>query len=185
MHVKNVIGTEQNATLHANWRYRRNWRYKLYRTDLQEVSGPIRIKLTRLVSRQIVIFRENFLPPSKMPSRTPMARMFQIYPASHSYFMSIDKPTVALKCFSGNSLSELCLRLFKTFAIVYGRGGTGSGLPEWTPAGFCVFLSDAESKIFEKPDPDAESLFYFGSSRSLRGHFLGKNMGKLRLDRCL
>ena len=117
----------QNATLHANWRYRRNWRYKLYRTDLQEVSGPIRIKLTRLVSRQIVIFRENFLPPSKMPSRTPMARMFQIYPASHSYFMSIDKPTVALKCFSGNSLSELCLRLFKTFAIVYGRGGTGSG----------------------------------------------------------
>jgi len=44
--------------------------------------------------------------------------------------------------------------------------------PESTPAGFCVFLSDPESKICEKPDP--ESLFHFGSSRSLRGHFLGK-----------
>jgi len=36
-------------------------------------------------------------------------RMLQMYPASHSYFMSIDKPTVVLKRFSGNSLSELCL----------------------------------------------------------------------------
>ena len=33
-------------------------------------------------------------------------------------------------------------------------------------------------KIWEKPDPDPESLFNFGSSRSLCGH-----MGKLRLDR--
>jgi len=32
------------------------------------------------------------------------------YPVSHSYFMSIDKPTVVLKYFYGNSLSELCLR---------------------------------------------------------------------------
>jgi len=65
------------------------------------------------------------------------------------------------------------------------RGGTGSGLPESTPAGFCVFLSDPESKICEKPDPDPVSLFHFGSSRSLCGHFLIKNMGKSRLDRCL
>jgi len=43
------------------------------------------------------------------------------------------------------------------------------------------FLSDSESKICEKPDP--ESLFNFGSSRSLRGHFSSKNMGKFRLDR--
>ena len=38
------------------------------------------------------------------------------------------------------------------------RGGTGSGAPESTPTGFCVFLSDPdpdpESKICEKLDPD-------------------------------
>ena len=39
-----------------------------------------------------------------------LPRMLQMYPASHSYFMSIDKPTVVLKRFFGNSLSELCLR---------------------------------------------------------------------------
>jgi len=58
MHVNDVIGTEQNLTLQANWRYRRS-RYKriqLYRTDLQEVSGPIRIKLKKLVSGQVVYF---------------------------------------------------------------------------------------------------------------------------------
>jgi len=41
---------------------------------------------------------------------------------------------------------------------LYTRGGTGSGLPELTPAGFCVFLSDPdpgpESKFWGKPDPD-------------------------------
>jgi len=66
MHVKDAIGTEQNVTLLANWRYRRS-RYKriqLYRTDLQEVSGSIWIKLKKLLSGQI--------PPSKIPSRTPM-----------------------------------------------------------------------------------------------------------------
>jgi len=65
------------------------------------------------------------------------------------------------------------------------RGGHGSGVPESTLAGFCVFLSDTdpnpESKICEKTDP--ESLFNSGSSRSLCGHFLSKNMGKFRLDR--
>jgi len=64
-----------------------------------------------------------------------------------------------------------------TFAI-YVRSGTGS---ESTLAGFYVFLLDPESKICEKPDP--ESLFNFGSSRSLRRHLLSKNMVKLRLDR--
>jgi len=47
MHLKDAIGTKQNVTLWANWRYRRS-RYKwiqLYRTDLQNVSGPIQIKL--------------------------------------------------------------------------------------------------------------------------------------------
>jgi len=62
------------------------------------------------------------------------------------------------------------------------KGGTGSGVPESNPAGFCVFLSDPESNIWEKPDPDPESLFNFGSSRSLCGYFLSKNVGKFRLD---
>ena len=48
------------------------------------------------------------------------------------------------------------------------RGGHGCGVPEATPAGSCVF-SDPESKICEKSDPDTESLFIFGSSRSLCG----------------
>jgi len=36
-----------------------------------------------------------------------LPRMLQLYPASNSYFMSIDKPTVVLKRFSGNSLSDI------------------------------------------------------------------------------
>jgi len=47
MHVKDTTATKQNVMLWANWRSRRS-RYKriqLYRTDLHEVSGPIRIKL--------------------------------------------------------------------------------------------------------------------------------------------
>jgi len=53
-------------------------------------------------------------------------------------------------------------------------------VPESTPAGFCVFLldPDSESKLCEKPDPDPESLFSFGSSRSLHSHFLSNNVGK-------
>jgi len=68
----------------------------------------------------------------------------------------------------------------------YTRDGTGFGSPESTPAGFCVFLPDTdpepESKIWEKLDPAPESLFHFGSSRSLCSHFSGKNMSKLGLD---
>jgi len=60
-------------------------------------------------------------------------------------------------------------------------------VPESIPTGSCIFLSDpdpdAESKICEKTDRDPESFFNFGSSRSLRGYFLNKNMGKYRLDR--
>jgi len=73
--------------------------------------------------------------------------------------------------------------------LIHSRGGTGSGLPESTPAGFCVFLSDPdpdpESKICEKPDPDLESLFNISSCRSLCGHFLSKNMVNYgRIDDC-
>ena len=35
--------------------------------------------------------------------------MLQMYPASHSYFMSTDKPTVVLKHFFWNYLGEVCL----------------------------------------------------------------------------
>ena len=73
------------------------------------------------------------------------------------------------------------------------RGGTG--VPESTRQDFSAFLRLAfigrilrlsfgpgpESKIWEKPDPDPESLFNFGSSRGLCD-FLSKYMGKLRLD---
>jgi len=38
-----------------------------------------------------------------------LPRMLQMYPVSHLYFMSIDKPTVVLRRFPGNSPSEFCL----------------------------------------------------------------------------
>jgi len=87
------------------------------------------------------------------------------------------------KCFMLRLQPELNTLLL--INLVDTRGGTGFGVPESIPAGFCAFLSepdsDPESNVCEKPDP--ESLFHFGSSRSLCGHFFGKNMGKLRLDR--
>jgi len=47
-----------------------------------------------------------------------------------------------------------------------------------TPARFCIFLldldPDPESKFCDRPEPEPESLFNFGSSRSLCGHFLSK-----------
>jgi len=71
------------------------------------------------------------------------------------------------------------------------RGGHGSGGPESTPAGLCIFLSDPdpelESKFCAKPDPDPESIEIFGSSRSLRGlhtcHVLSKNIAEFRFHR--
>jgi len=93
MRLKDAIGTEKNVTLSANWRYRRSRckRIQLYRTGLQEVSGPIRIKLKKLLSRQIVIFRANFFrPPSKIPSGTPIdivylseSFLFRLWQDSH------------------------------------------------------------------------------------------------------
>jgi len=65
----------------------------------------------------------------------------------------------------------------RTWLCVRGRTGSQDS---------AFFLSDTDpntqSKICEKPDLDPESLFNFGSSRSLCGHFLSKNMGKSRLD---
>jgi len=59
---------------------------------------------------------------------------------------------------------------FKSKQIhVHLRGGHRSGVPESTPAVICVFCSDpvSQSKICEMPDLDPESLFNFGSSRSM------------------
>jgi len=55
-----------------------------------------------------------------------------------------------LYCYAVHYLTVQYYRLLST------RGGTGSGLPVLTPAGFCVFPSDPvpESKICEKTDPD-------------------------------
>ena len=73
-------------------------------------------------------------------------------------------------------------------ATVRSRGGHGSGVPESTQAGFCVFSDpEPESKFCEKLDPDPEPLLIFGSSRSLRGlckcHFLSKISAEFRLHR--
>ena len=69
------------------------------------------------------------------------------------------------------------------FFRIWFRGGIGSGVLELTPAGFCVFLSDTESKICDKPDPDQASFFHFGCGRSLCDYILGIIMCKLQLDR--
>ena len=62
-------------------------------------------------------------------------------------------------------------------------------MPESTPVGFCFFLlypdPDPESKIFEKPNPDPESLFHFGSSRNMCGHFLSRFSVKLSIYLCV
>jgi len=66
MQVKDAIGTEQNVALQANWRYRRS-RYKqiqLYRTDLQEVSGPIRIKLKSYFMGKLLLSVQMFSAPA-------------------------------------------------------------------------------------------------------------------------
>jgi len=83
MHVKDAIATKQNVTLMENWRYRasRYKRIQLFRTDLHNVSDPLRIKVKSWFQGKLFIFRENCyfqgklfsaLPPSKMPSRTLM-----------------------------------------------------------------------------------------------------------------
>jgi len=61
--------------------------------------------------------------------------------------------------------------------LVCRRRGRGSGVPESTPPGFCVFFgpgSGAGKKTFEKPYP--ELLFIFGSNRRLHGKQRGKRV---------
>jgi len=61
------------------------------------------IEYQQLISHSHSVTRCLSLYPS-------LPRMLQMHPASHSYFMSIDKPTVVLKHFFGISLSEPCSR---------------------------------------------------------------------------
>ena len=42
-----------------------------------------------------------------------------MYPALHSYFMSIHKPTDVLKCFLGHFLRELWLRYLQSFVVAF------------------------------------------------------------------
>jgi len=88
---------------------------------------------------------------------------------------------------SNSSVPPVWTSVVTVSGLASSRSGTGSRVPESTPAGFRVFRSNPdpvpESKICEKPYPDPESLFNFGSRMSLCGHFFSKNMGKFRLDR--
>ena len=74
-----------------------------------------------------------------------------------------------------------CLTRFPALLILFSRkGGTGSEVD----SGRILRISFGPGyghgfNYLRKPDP--ESLFNFGSSRSLCGHFLSKNMGKLIL----
>ena len=43
------------------------------------------------------------------------------------------------------------------------RGGTGFGVPESTPAGFCIFLSE--------PDPEYRSQKFVKKRTFIRSHF--------------
>jgi len=60
------------------------------------------------------------------------------------------------------------------------RGGTGPGLDSGR---ILRFSFGPGVKNLGKTRSGLESLFNLGSSRSLRGHLLSKNMGKLRLYR--
>jgi len=42
-----------------------------------------------------------------------------VYPDLQPYFMSVHKPTVVLKRFFGNSLSEICLRRLQSFLVAF------------------------------------------------------------------
>jgi len=58
--------------------------YKVRKREWKDYCDFVDIEFQKLISQSLY------------PS---LARMLQMYPASHSYFMSINKPTVALKIF--------------------------------------------------------------------------------------
>jgi len=81
-------------------------------SKLSELRVVAFTKLGKESEKTIVTLRtlstKNLFLITRLISLYPnLPRMLQMYPASHSYFMSIDKPTVALKRFFGTSLSEL------------------------------------------------------------------------------
>jgi len=75
--------------------------YKVHKREWKDYCDFVEIEYQKLISHSVT--RWLSLYPS-------LPRMLPMYPASHSYFMSIDRPTVVLKRFFGNSLNELCLQ---------------------------------------------------------------------------
>jgi len=69
-----------------------------------------------------------------------------MYPASHSYFMSIDKPTVVVKRFFGNSLSELCLRHFQSFLVAFNERVQNIEKSKASFVEFCIVFRHCEGK---------------------------------------
>jgi len=78
--------------------------YKVCRREWKDYCDFVNIEYQKLIAHSVT--RCLSLYPT-------LPRILQMYPASHSYFMSIRKSTVVLKRFFESSLSELCLRLFK------------------------------------------------------------------------
>jgi len=66
----------------------------------KDCCGFVDIAYQKLISRSVTRWLSLY---------RSLPRMLQFYPASHSNFMSINKPTVPLKRFFGNSLSEIRL----------------------------------------------------------------------------
>jgi len=81
-------------------------------------------------------------------------------------------PFVLVSIFSIKTRNNCWQKVFKLLTIEKYKVGHESGVSESTLAAFFVFSdpgSDLWSQICEKLDPDPESLFIFGSSRSLHG----------------
>jgi len=65
----------------------------------KEWKDYVDIEYQKLISRRVIRWLSFY---------RSLPRTLLLYPVSNSYCMSIDKPTVVLKHFFGNSLSELC-----------------------------------------------------------------------------
>jgi len=84
--------------------------FKVGKRDWKDYCDFVDIEYQKLIYHSVT--RWLSLYPS-------LPRILQMYLASHSYFISIDKPTVVLKRFLGNSPSELCLRHLQSFVVAF------------------------------------------------------------------
>jgi len=84
-------------------------------TKFTKESEKTIVAYQKLISHSVI----NLL--SLYPS-LPMQRMLQMYPASHSYFMSIDRPTVVLKRFFWKFFQRTLfkrLRYLQSFLVAF------------------------------------------------------------------